>query len=164
MFDLKNISKALTGLVAEKEKVQARLDELLKRQNELRTIPLPKDDFIAMIIEEQGLREDQLSYRIYQKYRRRINEPMGPLHIRDIHDSPLAWPVGTGTIPNDVWHVLFGEQINKVLIEAMEKWTEWPEVVGPTRAKRFKEMAVIEEEIAELREWLQQAAQLAGAA
>jgi len=163
MVDLKDISKALNGLVMEKEKVQSRLDTLLQRKQELQQLPLPKADFIAMIIEEQGLRENQLSYRLYQKYHRRIDEPMAPIRIRNVNDSPLTWPMGTDDIPNDVLHVLFEKQINETLIEAMEKW-DWPEVVGPTRAERLEELATLDKEIGELKDWLQQASQLAGAA
>lgn len=159
-MDLKKITSALDELTAARQKVQTRMDELLKRKQWLQSIPLPKDDFIAMIIEEQGLRENDLSHRLFMLCERRINEPMAPLKIKGVNDSPLCWPRGTFDIPNDVWHILFAEQINRALVAAMETW-DWPEEVGPTRAEREKEMAVIDKELAELKAWLDQAAQLA---
>ncbi len=159
MLDLSQVNKAIAKIVKEKENVQARLDMLLQRRQELTNKPLPKSDFIAMVLEEQSLRENDLSHRLFMKYKARIHEPMSPLKIRGINDTPLSWPMGTNDIPNDVWHVLFGKQINAVIVEAMEKW-EWPEEVGPTRAERQEELAVIEVEIAELKAWLDQAAQL----
>jgi chromosome segregation ATPase len=159
VLDLTQVNKEIAKIAKEKEKIQARLEELLQRRQELTNKPLPKKDFIDMIIEEQGLRENELSRRLFKIYGRRLNEPMSPMKIRGRDDSPLCWPIGENKIPNDVWHVIFGKQINAAITEAAEKW-EWPEDVGPTRAERQEELERIGTEIEELKAWLNQAAML----
>lgn len=160
-MDLKQIQSSLEKMSAAKIDVQARLDKLIDRRQWLTTTPLPRADFIKYFLEVQGGRENQLPHRLSLLTKNMVNEPMGTIKIKTINDSPLCWPRGTDTIPNDVWHIILGDAINKVLADALEQ-IPWPEgdEVGPPRAERAEELATIEAEIAELRAWLDQAAAL----
>lgn len=155
MIDLTNVNEALNSVETERKKIQDRLEQLKQRKRELLKLPLPKADFIKAFIEEQSLRENELSSRLYTKYQTYIDSPMRDLKIRGRDDSPLTWPRGTNTIPPDIFHIIFGKQINAVIVEAIEKWP-WPEKVGPTRAERKTELATIDGEISELQSWLDQ--------
>lgn len=156
MIELDKINDILVTVESEQKKVQEQLEKLLRRREELHTLPLPQADFIKLFIEEQSLRENQLSERLFRKYSSRIHEPMWTLKIRGENDSPLTWPKGHLTIPVDVFHILFSKEINAAIVEALEKWS-WPEEVGPTRAEREKELAKLDEEIDSLKSWLDKA-------
>ena len=159
MIELDKINDFLATVGSEQKKVQAQLEELLRRREELHTLPLPQDDFIKMFIEEQSLRENQFSERLFGKYSSLIHSPMWTFKIRGINDSPLTWPKGTPTIPPDVFHFIFSKEINTAIVEALKKWS-WPEEVGPTRAEREKELAKLDKQIDKLKSWLDRAKKL----
>lgn len=160
-----SIVSKLTQLLAEARSEQARVDAklqgLLQRREDLLTMPLEREEFITIV--EQWI--DQSAAEQGKHYGKHLLE----YKVQGLVNHPLK-----SSPPKDLNpFVLFAEGVNpavallllrdhvKAGVRAALEAANWPEQVGPPRAERIKELAELDAEIGQLQGELEQLRQAA---
>lgn len=148
MFEskLSKLISALTEARGEQAALERRLETLLQRQEDLRTLPLPRADFVALI--QELLDGNQTTYpkRLMVKLEALAQNPLKQFNFGNVFNPLLLF--GPNVDPEGLLFLL-GPQIRKAVADVISA-APWPEVVGPPRAARLVELEKIGAEIADI--------------
>ena len=141
------IKKAAGELIGAKRNLDAEIEKLRQRRNDLQKLPLPKSDAIVALYEAVDARA--------ASYSGSFALTIAPLRDRfEEHPSMLLLESNgayakSGVVFPDPLYVLLNPMIKKMISDEIEKM-EWPAVVGPARAERARELADVSKRILDL--------------
>ena len=151
MSIVSKLAELLAQARSEQSRVEAKLQSLLQRREDLLSLPLPREDFIATIADWIDQTGREFPARLLQhRLSGFLEQPMRGLPARGF--NPLTLDNNTVPDPAGLLYLL-RDQVQEGVRRALES-IDWPAEVGPPRAKRVVELARLDQEIADLQSQL----------
>ena len=141
------IKKVVSELVGAKRNFDSEIEKLRQRRIELQTLPLPRADAIAAL--QEGV--DTRTARWVESFALTIK----PMRERfDEHPQMMLLEsngsyVESNRIFPDALYALLAPSIKETISSEIGRM-KWPDLVGPPRAERARELAKVNTRIAEL--------------
>ncbi len=146
MFDFSIVKSTAQKIKKEDDNLTNKRVELGKKLQELYTLPLPQDDFVNFLHEnvtekgkQYGNRFKNMAAGVLQGNQSKLIVS-GNLPVWAPHAGTSAYP-----LPEAICY-LFSDQLKEGLKKAVSE-LDYPEVVGPTRAERAKQIVKVEKDI-----------------
>jgi len=152
-LSLNKLTAMFAEVRGEQARLEKRLDECLRRREDLHSLPLPREDFAKIV--DGWIDQAQTAYpsKLRQKLESFIDNPLKVPNWGDNGFNPLM--IWSSTTPDPAaFTFLLKKQIRAGVAEALAVW-DWPEKVGPPQAERFKELEKLDKEITDLQQQLE---------
>ncbi len=144
---IKTFRDVLKALQGEEHKVKADLEKALQRREDLHTLPLPLDDYIAAVHEQMDKARSNWPVHLKHKLVSFNDRPL--VERAWVSFNPLTTAEGSKLHPGALMFC-FGKEAKDGVAAAINSWDDYPEIVGPTRAERFSELKGLDKDIASL--------------
>jgi polyhydroxyalkanoate synthesis regulator phasin len=145
MSKLEKLTNLLSEIKGEQEKLERNIEIKLQRLEDLRTLPLPQDDFACLCGELVDQFKSDYPIHIKKRLQVYIDNPLKTANWANGGFNPLGTQ---GEVSAHAMVYIFRDVIKKAIGQAAyDMEYPPPDQCGPSRADRKKEMAELEEEI-----------------
>ncbi len=143
---LDTVKNAVAELAGANRNLDAEIDKLRARQAEIKTLPMPRDDYIAALCEGVDARAARWAETFLHRCEHDMTRYDAAPHMV-VLESNGTWN-GKDVMPDPLYGI-FSDEIKAAITKSVRAM-KWPAKVGPARAERSREMAAIEQRIKEI--------------